>query len=191
MLQSRSSGCMNVGEEGVHIKCANMTNALQIYHHYDCNAQILQPLSTSSTPHLWILTQFQCLIVLSCVLLRFFLGALKIRAQIFSGGSRRHLRASFERVTQSIFNAKEIQSTLLLTSPWICRPICAQYLVREMSQGQELQNLGSPHSYTGPYSGISGSRNRIKDEQTLARLGKKQVLKVYCDKSSPFARVPD
>ena len=60
-----------------------------------------------------------------------------------------------------------------------------------MSQGQELQNLGSTHSYTGPYSGISGSRHRIKDEQTLARLGKKQVLKVCCDKSSPFAQGSD
>ena len=57
-----------------------------------------------------------------------------------------------------------------------------------MSQGQELQNLGSTHSHTGYYSGISGSRHRIRDEQTLARLGKKQVLKVCYDKSSPFAR---
>lgn len=47
-----------------------------------------------------------------------------------------------------------------------------------MSQGQELQNLDSTHSYAGPYSGISGSRHRVRDEQTLARLGKKQVLKV-------------
>ncbi|CAF9941995.1 hypothetical protein IMSHALPRED_003142 [Imshaugia aleurites] len=46
-----------------------------------------------------------------------------------------------------------------------------------MSQGQELQNLDSNHSYAGPYSAISGSRHRIRDEQTLARLGKKQVLK--------------
>ena len=60
-----------------------------------------------------------------------------------------------------------------------------------MSQGQELQNLGSSRSYTGPYSGISGSRHRIRDEQTLARLGKKQVLKVCCNKNSPFAKGPD
>ena len=49
ILQSRSWGCMNVGEEGVHTKCANTMNALQIYHHYICDAQILQPLSTYST----------------------------------------------------------------------------------------------------------------------------------------------
>ena len=57
-----------------------------------------------------------------------------------------------------------------------------------MSQGQELQNLDSTRSqsYAGPYSGISGSRHRVRDEQTLARLGKKQVLKVrFCDTTQP------
>lgn len=57
-----------------------------------------------------------------------------------------------------------------------------------MSHGQELQNLDSARSqsYAGPYSGISGSRHRVRDEQTLARLGKKQVLKVrLCEKAHP------
>ena len=33
-------------------------------------------------------------------------------------------------------------------------------------------------SYGGTFTSISGSRHRYKDERTLARLGKKQVLKV-------------
>ena len=89
--------CGGTWEEGVRTKCANTMSALPFYHHYDYNAQILQPLSILSTPHLWISIQLRCLIVLSCILSRFFLGALKIHAQIFSGWLRSHLRASFER----------------------------------------------------------------------------------------------
>ena len=39
-------------------------------------------------------------------------------------------------------------------------------------------NSNSTHAYVGTYSDISGSQYRHKDEHTLARLGKKQVLKV-------------
>lgn len=50
-----------------------------------------------------------------------------------------------------------------------------------MNQGQELENLASSHTYNaGTYSDISGRRYRGKDEHALARLGKKQVLKVRC-----------
>ena len=50
-----------------------------------------------------------------------------------------------------------------------------------MNQGQELENLASSHTYNaGTYSDISGHRYRGKDEHALARLGKKQVLKVRC-----------
>ena len=94
-------------------------------------------------------------------------------------------------VLQIAIQCKRYSTHFATDLPWIYRQIRAQYLVREMSQGQELQNMGSAHSHTGYYSGISGSRHRIRDEQTLARLGKKQVLKVFSDKSSPFARGPD
>lgn len=54
-----------------------------------------------------------------------------------------------------------------------------------MSQSAELQSLDSTHPYAGLYSDISGSRHRVRDEQALARLGKKQVLKVrLCVKRS-------
>ena len=50
-----------------------------------------------------------------------------------------------------------------------------------MNHGQELDNLASSHTYNaGTYSDISGQRYRGKDEHALARLGKKQVLKVGC-----------
>ena len=61
--------------------------------------------------------------------------------------------------------------------------------MRNMSQNVELQNLDGTRSYSGPYSDISGSRRRVRDEQALARLGKKQVLKVRpCDKRSSPGR---
>ena len=48
-----------------------------------------------------------------------------------------------------------------------------------MDQGQELENSGSSHPYNaGTDADISGHRYRQKDEHALARLGKKQVLKV-------------
>ena len=56
-----------------------------------------------------------------------------------------------------------------------------------MSQSVELQNLDSAHSYVGPYSGISGSRYRMRDEQTFARLSKRQVLEVrLCHEFASF-----
>ncbi len=48
-----------------------------------------------------------------------------------------------------------------------------------MDHGQELRDLNNrTHPYVGTYTAISGSRHRHQDENTLARLGKKQVLKV-------------
>lgn len=47
-----------------------------------------------------------------------------------------------------------------------------------MSQNIELQILNSTHPDAGPYSDSSGSQHQVRDEQALARLGKKQVLKV-------------
>ena len=50
-----------------------------------------------------------------------------------------------------------------------------------MDQGQELEDIASPHPYSaGIDADISGHRYRQKDEHALARLGKKQVLKVRC-----------
>lgn len=51
-----------------------------------------------------------------------------------------------------------------------------------MSEGQELKDLNVPRSYSGgTYSNIGGNRYYQKDVDTLARLGKKQVLKVQFD----------
>ena len=48
-----------------------------------------------------------------------------------------------------------------------------------MSEAHELRNLGNSRSYgAGTYSDIAGHRYHQKDVHTLARLGKKQVLKV-------------
>lgn len=47
-----------------------------------------------------------------------------------------------------------------------------------MSPSYELAAVDSAPSYGGTFAGISGSRHRQRDESTLARLGKKQVLKV-------------
>ena len=49
-----------------------------------------------------------------------------------------------------------------------------------MDQGQELETFNKSNSYAGTYSDISGHRYRQRDEHGLARLGKKQVLKVRC-----------
>lgn len=45
-----------------------------------------------------------------------------------------------------------------------------------MAQIQELSNFDSHGG--GTYSHITGNRFKQRDEHTLARLGKKQVLKV-------------
>ena len=48
-----------------------------------------------------------------------------------------------------------------------------------MDQGHELETFDSSHPYNaGTFADISGHRYRQKDERALARLGKKQVLKV-------------
>ena len=51
-----------------------------------------------------------------------------------------------------------------------------------MSEGQELKDLNLPRSYSGgTYSNTGGNRYHQKDVDTLARLGKRQVLKVQFD----------
>ena len=47
-----------------------------------------------------------------------------------------------------------------------------------MDQTQDLEMTDGARSYGWAFARISGSRHRQKDEMTLARLGKKQVLKV-------------
>ena len=50
-----------------------------------------------------------------------------------------------------------------------------------MDQGQRLENFDGSHPYnTSTDANIIGHRYRQKDEHALARLGKKQVLKVRC-----------
>lgn len=46
-------------------------------------------------------------------------------------------------------------------------------------------------SFGGTFSGISGSRHRVTDENTLARLGKKQVLKVSSASSNRHLAIDD
>ena len=48
-----------------------------------------------------------------------------------------------------------------------------------MAQAQELSSLSQNGVRT--YADIAGNRPRQKDEHTLARLGKQQVLKVSLD----------
>ena len=48
-----------------------------------------------------------------------------------------------------------------------------------MDQGQEIENFDSSHPHNaGTDADINRHRYRQKDEHALARLGKKQVLKV-------------
>lgn len=47
-----------------------------------------------------------------------------------------------------------------------------------MNHNQEWEMSDGAHTYGGTFAAISGSRHRQTDERTLARLGKKQVLKV-------------
>lgn len=50
-----------------------------------------------------------------------------------------------------------------------------------MDQGQEFEDFDSSHPHnTSSDANISEHRYRQKDEHALARLGKKQVLKVRC-----------
>lgn len=57
-----------------------------------------------------------------------------------------------------------------------------------MNHGQGLGTLDSSQSREGTFSGISGARHRHRDNHTLARLGKKQVLKVgSCNRDTAFA----
>lgn len=52
---------------------------------------------------------------------------------------------------------------------------------RTRDQGQELGNFESSQPYNaGTDAEMRGHRYRQKDEHALARLGKKQVLKVSC-----------
>jgi len=61
-----------------------------------------------------------------------------------------------------------------------------------MDHGQELGDLNNrTHPYVGTYTAISGSRHRHKDENTLARLGKKQVLKVGIPIPIPISKATD
>lgn len=148
-------------------------------HPYRCNTRILQPLYNvivhSSSVSLYPI--LDCFYVFRTV--THYLGATNILAQFFSSLVPKPL-ASIKRDSHL-----QRQLILLLKSIWIARN-----LVRNMSQSVELQNLDGTHSYSSPYSDISGSRRRVRDEQALARLGKKQVLKVRpCEKRSSPGRI--